>query len=191
MADVILVNSRFTSRVFYETFLSLKDKQIDVLYPSLNTEVFDAVLNEYSNNENEEKVDDDKNELARSNRQELEKSKGKKFIFLSINRYERKKDLKLAIEAMWALRTQISEAEWKSCHLIMAGGYDKRVTENVEHFAELQSLAESRGLGDHISFMRSISDRQKIHLLRRTFCLIYTPTNEHFGIVPIEVYKAI
>lgn len=37
-----------------------------------------------------------------------------------------------------------------------------------------------------MSFMRSISDQQKVDLLRQTFCLIYTPTNEHFGIVPIE-----
>jgi len=34
--------------------------------------------------------------------------------------------------------------------------------------------------------MRSISDKQKINLLRQAYCLIYTPTNEHFGIVPIE-----
>lgn len=34
--------------------------------------------------------------------------------------------------------------------------------------------------------MRSISDRQKISLLRQAYCLVYTPTNEHFGIVPIE-----
>lgn len=69
----------------------------------------------------------------------------------------------------------------------MAGGYDKRVSENVEHYEELQKLANGLGVSDHVSFMRSVSDRLKIRLLRRMFCLVYTPTNEHFGIVPIEV----
>lgn len=89
---------------------------------------------------------------------------------------------------MAALKSKLNnDSVWKSCHLIMAGGYDKRVNENVEHFEELKSLAQSLGLNDHVSFMRSISDRLKIKLLRRMYCLLYTPTNEHFGIVPIEV----
>lgn len=93
MADVILVNSKFTSRIFYDTFKELGEKQIDVLYPSLNTEVFDAVLNEYSSNGNEDD-EEEKSEMGKLNQLELAKAKGKKFMFLSINRYERKKDLK-------------------------------------------------------------------------------------------------
>lgn len=93
MADVILVNSRFTSKIFYETFRELRDKEIDVLYPSLNTEVFDSVLNEYSSDEGIDQ-NEAKTELAEANRHEMAKAHGKKFIFLSINRYERKKDLK-------------------------------------------------------------------------------------------------
>lgn len=89
MADVILVNSNFTKGIFYDTFSSLRAKQIDVLYPSLNTEIFDAVLNEYSNQEKE-----DTSEFASANQAEMDKSASKKFLFLSINRYERKKDLK-------------------------------------------------------------------------------------------------
>ena len=68
----------------------------------------------------------------------------------------------------------------------MAGGYDYRVEENVEHFIELKSLAQSLKLENDISFMRSISDKQKVKLLQTAYCLLYTPTNEHFGIVPIE-----
>lgn len=95
MADVVLVNSRFTSRIFYDTFKILSEKQIDVLYPSLNTDVFDAVLNDYdSNGSNDDKNGEDKSEFAKSNQLELDKSATKKFLFLSINRYERKKDLK-------------------------------------------------------------------------------------------------
>ena len=72
----------------------------------------------------------------------------KKFIFLSINRYERKKDLKLAIKALASLRDKLKENQsdkelWNSCHLILAGGYDKRLGENINHFGELKELAKS------------------------------------------------
>lgn len=193
MADRILVNSQFTKNIFHETFASLKDKQIDILYPSLNTEVFDSCLNELSNQDDEEKGEQDDsgssdpNTIKKVNKTELAKSVNKKFLFLSINRYERKKDLKLAIKAFDKLREKIDKNEWNSCHLIMAGGYDHRVGENINHFIELRELAKSLNLEEHVSFLRSISDKQKVSLLRKSFCLLYTPTNEHFGIVPIEV----
>ena len=47
MADIVLVNSNFTAKIFRDTFKKLGDKQIDVLYPSLNTDSFDALLNQF------------------------------------------------------------------------------------------------------------------------------------------------
>lgn len=51
-------------------------------------------------------------------------------------------------------------------------------------------MAEQRGLSERMIFLRSISDVQKVHLLRRCTALVYTPTGEHFGIVPIEAMYA-
>lgn len=68
----------------------------------------------------------------------------------------------------------------------MAGGYDKRVTENVEHFEELCSLVNELGLKNNVTFLRSFTDQQKLSLLHSCTALLYTPENEHFGIVPIE-----
>jgi alpha-1,3/alpha-1,6-mannosyltransferase len=181
MADVVLVNSRFTKKIFYQTFTSLYDKKVEVLYPSLNTTVFDSLLNTFSDDNNAEKSI---SEIEKENQKQFEKSKKKKYIFLSINRYERKKDLKLAINAFSILKKQLKSNF--NCHLIMAGGYDLRVSENVDHFLELNSLLKTLDLEDDVSLMRSISDKQKIMLLKNSFCLLYTPTNEHFGIVPIE-----
>jgi len=181
MADVILVNSQFTSKIFRKTFKNLNSKQLEVLYPSLNTEKFDHLINI-------KKLDTESNltDIQKENLNELAKAKQKKFVFVSINRYERKKDLKLALDAMYYLRVKLSHENWEKCHLIMAGGYDYRVAENVEHYTELRDLVDSLKLSDQVSFMRSISDQQKVDLLQQTFCLVYTPTNEHFGIVPIE-----
>ena len=37
-----------------------------------------------------------------------------------------------------------------------------------------------------VEFLRSPSDQEKLWLLRNALTLIYTPHNEHFGIVPLE-----
>ena len=71
-------------------------------------------------------------------------------------------------------------------HLVMAGGYDERVRENVEHYRELRELSSQLGLDDHLTFLRSFTDAQKLSLLQACTCLLYTPDREHFGIVPIE-----
>ena len=51
---------------------------------------------------------------------------------------------------------------------------------------ELQLRAEELGISDRVLFLRSISNDQRILLLENTKILLYTPENEHFGIVPVE-----
>ena len=60
-------------------------------------------------------------------------------LLLSINRYERKKDIGLAIKALSEVKASFGDAR-----LIVAGGYDPRVSENTEHLKELQHLAKVR-----------------------------------------------
>lgn len=166
MADTVLVNSNFTAETFLSTFTSLRSNRPCVLYPSLNFSSFEKAV--------------EKDEI-----QDLIPPSAK-CVFLSINRYERKKNLNLALEALDWLRNIISDEEWKDVHLVMAGGYDDRVTENKEHHFELCKLAKQYNLNSKVTFVRSFSDAQKLSLLNRCSCLIYTPSNEHFGIVPIE-----
>ncbi|XP_006887031.1 PREDICTED: alpha-1,3/1,6-mannosyltransferase ALG2 [Elephantulus edwardii] len=165
LADCIVVNSRFTANVFKNTFKTLSHIDPDVLYPSLNFSSFDSAV--------PEKLDD----LV---------PKGKNVLFLSINRYERKKNLPLALEALVELRGRVTAQDWDRVHLVMAGGYDERVLENVEHYQELKSMVQRCDLGQHVTFLRSFSDKQKISLLHGCTCVLYTPSNEHFGIVPLE-----
>ncbi|XP_025899951.1 alpha-1,3/1,6-mannosyltransferase ALG2 [Nothoprocta perdicaria] len=165
MADCILVNSNFTAGVFRETFKSLSHIKPEVLYPSLSTKSFETT------------VPADIAELV---------PKRKKFLFLSINRYERKKNLALALEALHELRGRLDSREWDEVHLVVAGGYDKKVLENVEHYEELRSVATKLNITDQVTFLRSFSDEQKMSLLSNALCVLYTPSNEHFGIVPLE-----
>ncbi|KAM9642597.1 alpha-1,3/1,6-mannosyltransferase ALG2 isoform 1-T1 [Trichechus inunguis] len=165
MADCIVVNSQFTANVFKDTFKTLSHIDPDVLYPSVNVTSFDSAI--------PEKLDD----LV---------PKGKQFLFLSINRYERKKNVTLALEALVELRGRLTSQDWDRVHLIVAGGYDERVLENVEHYQELKNMVQQSDLGQHVTFLRSFSDKQKISLLHSCTCVLYTPSNEHFGIVPLE-----
>lgn len=165
-ADVILVNSKFTRRIFKDTFRSI-DVMPAVLYPSLNTKYFDDTIVTAA----------DANDLQ---------LRSESIVFLSINRYERKKNIPLALSAFKELEKHVSKSNFDRCHLIVAGGFDKRVTENVEHHDELCELADKLDIKSKCTFLRSPSDKFKLFLLKRCDVLLYTPSNEHFGIVPIE-----
>ncbi|KAG0252717.1 Alpha-1,3-mannosyltransferase-like protein [Mortierella polycephala] len=196
MADTIVVNSKFTATIFKESFKFLHQIP-DVLYPSIQFDKFDRTVDQ---------------SLPEIN--VLMPSSDNTITFLSINRYERKKDINLAIHAFARLLKENSTAAEtgtgtgagvgsQRLRLVIAGGYDTRVAENVEHHQELVQLAQkqhglctftlSSGQVDkavpedtQVLFLQSISDAQKLFLLQTARALLYTPTNEHFGIVPVE-----
>lgn len=168
LADLVLVNSRFTAGVFKRTFRSLSHLDPDVLYPSLNVAALDK----------------------EAPAADVPLPPDKQLLFLSINRFERKKNLVLAVEALHALRARLAWADWQKVHLVLAGGYDPRLQENVDYYRELQELVGRLQLSDDVTFLRSFSDDQKVWLLGRSSCVLYTPSNEHFGIVPLEAMYA-
>uniref|UniRef100_A0A1A9X3I4 Alpha-1,3/1,6-mannosyltransferase ALG2 n=1 Tax=Glossina brevipalpis TaxID=37001 RepID=A0A1A9X3I4_9MUSC len=168
MADKVLVNSKFTLRVFQETFRRININP-EVLYPSLNTKYFDEM---------------EKNSAVFSF--DLPSDS---YVYLDINRFERKKNHSLALKSFHKLSSTLSGSDlelWKRCRLIITGGYDERVNENVEHFIELSDLISELELTENVILLRSSSDDEKFQLLRRAQCLLYTPIHEHFGIVPLE-----
>ncbi|XP_047537456.1 alpha-1,3/1,6-mannosyltransferase ALG2 [Vanessa atalanta] len=164
-ADKVLVNSKYTARVYQDAFQKIKDVP-DICYPSINTEFFKRTVPKCL--------------------KEIVPVGSDKFTFLSINRYERKKNLKLALQSLAELKHIIDDSDWDRVHLIMAGGFDPINLENIEHFMELTDLAAELDLVDKVTFMKSPKDVEKVSLLYNCKALIYTPSNEHFGIVPLE-----
>ncbi|KAL3869851.1 hypothetical protein ACJMK2_042480 [Sinanodonta woodiana] len=162
MAHTVLVNSQFTGQVFRETFTSLTHMKPSILYPIPDFSSF------------KKPIDPPTEDLIPSKQDA---------IFLSINRYERKKNLGLAIQALGCLKSKQPDSK---IHLIIAGGYDERIAENKEHYTELKCLCDELNLNDSVTFLRSFSDSEKRTLLHYCTCLLYTPDREHFGIVPIE-----
>ncbi|KAH9424239.1 Alpha-1,3-mannosyltransferase-like protein [Dermatophagoides pteronyssinus] len=167
-SDMILVNSYFTDEVFHRTFKSLSNISTKVLYPSVNF-----------NKSIPEKIPSTLNT----------KLKNMDAVFLSINRYEKKKNIELAIEALKALYDKFNYVEEKDrslIHLIIAGGYDLQNIENLEYAEELNQLAKRLRIKPHVTFMKNLTNEQKQFLFQRCTAVIYTPENEHFGIVPLE-----
>lgn len=173
-ADLVLVNSAYTADIFAKTFLKLHRKGVfpRVLYPATRMMSIS------------EQID-----IIASWRMELPDELVQFFLkegtatFLSINRYERKKKIELAIQALHKLTIQ---STGKRPQLVIAGGYDSRVRENREVFNELVILVQALDLEHQVYFIRSFTDRQKFHLLCASVAVIYTPPEEHFGIVPLE-----
>jgi alpha-1,3/alpha-1,6-mannosyltransferase len=163
MADRVLVNSRFTADVFRKTFprLSLTP---EVLYPGVDCTAYEAVVTEPSR-------DDD-------------------ILLLSINRYERKKNIALALEALALARTQLDPHLFAKVQLVIAGGYDERLHDNRDTFRALQARACELGLTGHVVFLRSVSTQERLALLAQCRTVVYTPENEHFGYVPLEAMAA-
>ncbi|KAF2630922.1 glycosyltransferase family 4 protein [Macroventuria anomochaeta] len=176
-SDTIVVNSKFTKSVFAEAFPGLQHRKPGVIYPCVDT----------------------------SDGSYLDEStplwKDKK-VLLSINRFETKKDVALAVKAFAGL----SPSERQTARLVVAGGYDPRVPENVSTYTELCDLADSLHLkhataknvitaqaipeDTSIVFLHSVPNALKTTLLATSRLLVYTPRNEHFGIVPLEAMLA-
>ncbi|KAJ3174821.1 hypothetical protein HK101_010820 [Irineochytrium annulatum] len=179
MADDIVVNSNFTRSTFKKVF-SLIPRLPNVLYPGINLGSYD------------EGVDETSEDVAFFQR-------GSKQIFLSINRFERKKNIPLALKS-FAKLSKLLPSEFPGLQLVIAGGYDPRNQENLSHLSELKALAEELGLatgvlhsshpppdpGVNVLFLPSFTNAQRTYLLRKALLLLYTPSMEHFGIVPCE-----
>jgi alpha-1,3/alpha-1,6-mannosyltransferase len=178
MADRILVNSNFTKQTYNATFKRLAGViEPGVLYPSINFANYDLDL--------------DCKEAAQEPRFDTDT-----LVLLSINRFERKKNIGLCIEALAEFRSKHSPKQ--PVKVVVAGGYDTRVSENVEYHKELKALAithnmstsEYPDLKGDVVFLRSFSQIQRSLLLDQCCCVLYTPENEHFGIVPVEAMYA-
>lgn len=157
-ADVLVVNSKFTQTNTQRVFPSLKETNMRVLYPALDVEKFAPPVFT---------------------------TPTKDAPIVSLNRFERKKNIALLLRAYAELQQQVK----KPPPLIIAGGYDIRNVENVEYLQELKTLAAELGI-ENVSFRPSVSDQVRSTLMQTALCIVYTPHLEHFGIVPLEAMYA-
>lgn len=213
-ADKILVNSEFTSAQFVKSFFRLR-RQPRVCYPGVDYRQFER-----------EKVDEAMARLEKEGKEMGDPIQGsitklcrdeERVTVLSINRFEAKKNVALALETFALTQKELaataSSAESQKMRLVVVGGYDKRVGDNVATLKELETQAQELGLQSvTLSYHRQTFEVPSsapsptelgkasviflpslpmplIHTLLlnpSTKALLYTPTEEHFGIVPLE-----
>lgn len=194
-ADSIAVNSGFTKGIVGRVWPELaKTRDLQIVYPCVDVR---------------QKILEGDKVPAWSNKK----------ILLSINRFEKKKDVGLAIRAYAGLGAQgragvrlvlagikLLSVESRLLLIQNTGGYDSRVQENVLYHQELVDLAESLKLKTattktivtalnvpddvDVLFLLSVPSTLKDMLLHSARLLVYTPSNEHFGIVPLEAMLA-
>jgi alpha-1,3/alpha-1,6-mannosyltransferase len=174
-SDKVVCNSEFTARTTESSFplLAKMNETLSVLYPPID----DIVL-------------PDASKVKTNNNDELSYiPKDNIYVFVSLNRYERKRDIGLAIRAMRVLDKTIEGVKKQKVALVIAGGYDTSVRENVEYLEELKLLSRDENIEACVYFRTSISNNERLALLYRAVALLYTPKNEHFGIVPLEAMQ--
>ncbi|KAH7928144.1 alpha-1,3-mannosyltransferase ALG2 [Leucogyrophana mollusca] len=189
-ADIILANSKFSASVSKANFPSLRYTP-HVVYPGINIDAYLAPVN----------LSDPDVIQVTSPRPTL----------LSLNRFEMKKNAALAIDAFALLRSKSHESKTSETRLIIAGGYDPRVGDNIATLESLIARANSNSLtydvitpshsrvsvssftgttstDPDVLFLLNFTTTQRSALLQApsTIALLYTPTNEHFGIGPVE-----
>lgn len=118
-----------------------KNKKPKILYPNINFDNF---------------VQSKGFKMTLSELLDMKNFDPKTKIVTSLNRYERKKNINLALES-FAHYLKLEDSNQK-CLLVVAGGYDDRVIENIEHHLELVNLANKLQIIDKVVFLRSISN---------------------------------
>ncbi|GMK57603.1 hypothetical protein CspeluHIS016_0404370 [Cutaneotrichosporon spelunceum] len=191
-ADVILANSKFSSRVYAAAFPSLAKSPPKVVYPCIDVEVY-------------------QNTKAREGKGLANAVDGVALVssdrptLVSFNRFEAKKNVALAIESFAEIKRGglVPMSVAQKLRLVVGGGYDDAQVDNCDTLASNQAKCERLGLSYYVLkstsssppaedvdvlFILNFTTEQRSALLLspRTLALLYTPTNEHFGIVPIE-----
>ena len=64
-------------------------------------------------------------------------------VIVSLNRYERKKNLDLAVLSYIKYMEKYAKDEYNSSCLIIAGGYDTFLKENIDVYNELNNYLDS------------------------------------------------
>ncbi|GJJ08871.1 hypothetical protein Clacol_003091 [Clathrus columnatus] len=211
-ADILLFNSKFTARVF-KNYMSGLRKTSRVVYPGINTETYDEPLPVSLMSKNPDYI------------QEGRSLVGDVFSFrptlVSLNRFEKKKNANLAINAFAEVIKQLDASNQtkplERLRLVLAGGFDPRLKDNIVTLKSLIDTCEENSLTYRITpltaiesikdsepkfrnlsnttdedpdivFLLNFSRLQRNYLLKspNTLALLYTPTNEHFGIIPVE-----
>eukprot|EP00388_Colpodella_angusta_P006626 GDKJ01019416.1.p1 GENE.GDKJ01019416.1~~GDKJ01019416.1.p1 ORF type:complete len:455 (-),score=57.18 GDKJ01019416.1:162-1526(-) len=184
ISSVVVMNSNYTMSIV-EKHLPLVKRfsRTCVIYPPVDLKITEG----YKTLSWTTVLSTEKEEVQTSILSILFSAKNAKMLpyVISLNRYERKKEVQNAI---YAYHDFLQKHPQSDMRLVIAGGFDNRVEENVSYYRDLNEIAFKKLKLDSkkVCFLRSISESLRWLLLRDAEALLYTPKNEHFGMVPCE-----
>jgi len=161
-ARLVLANSEFTRLTTLETFPSLDDRDIRVLYPGVRSPISVAPLN----------------------------AEASEPLVLAVQRFSPEKNAELLVDAFAILRDRMGPNGFTPCRLVIAGGYDERLRDNRETLETLRRRIAAYDLASQIELVPGASHERLSDLFARCRCVAYPATAEHFGIVPVEAMAA-
>ena len=172
-ATLICVNSRFTQDTF-NTFMGDTPPPSRVLYPAVSRDL----LNRW---QGAPAVRPTSPRLAPLWAPDTGP------VLLSVNRFERKKNVGILLDAA----ALFASLEFNTPVLVvLAGGFDPTVPDNARYMDELQQQIRALPTNISVLLVPSFSEEERTELLARARIFVYTPMNEHFGIGPLEAMLA-
>ncbi len=163
-ADRVLVNSAFTASIVRTWLPALPEDRLHVVHPGVP--------------------------VATATVAPMPRGPGDAIQILSISRFDPRKNLPLAIDAVAALRGLVAPDVFARVRLTLAGHFDDRLPEQRVLLEALRARARALDLSSHVHVVLSPSDATRDALLAGSRCVIYTPVAEHFGYVPVEAMAA-
>ncbi|VIO88933.1 Uncharacterized protein BM_BM13773 [Brugia malayi] len=164
-ADLIMVNSHFTETQFLRVMPEVNPSRLIVVYPPCNV---DAI-----------KTGD--KAISRKQRQH----NNKRYTFLSMNRFWPEKKLDIIIKAAALIKRNNKMRP----RIVLAGSVMPYIPESRIYYNLLQKMVQDMKVDDIVEFVKSPTDLEKFSLYRECDTVLYTPPNEHFGIVPVEALE--
>ncbi|WFD35603.1 hypothetical protein MCUN1_002461 [Malassezia cuniculi] len=188
-SDIVVANSNFTAARFVRAFPRLR-MQPSVVYPAVDPEAYEPAHIEQEVAALEHSAACEPSVVACVLRL------AEQPFLLSINRFEAKKNVALALDTY-------ARVQRPGLRLVLVGGYDTRVRDNIDTLDALRSQAAGLGLKHVVVWPTDrapdVADAQVVFLPSfpgallhallaspEARALLYTPTDEHFGIVPLE-----
>jgi alpha-1,3/alpha-1,6-mannosyltransferase len=111
-------------------------------------------------------------------------------VLLSIGRFDPRKNLPLALQALAALRVRTAPDLFSRVRLVFAGHLNDRWPAARDVRAALEQRARAWNLEDHVTFIESPTAAEQAGWLERALVVVHTPEAEHLGLVPLEAMAA-
>ncbi|PIC18421.1 hypothetical protein B9Z55_024322 [Caenorhabditis nigoni] len=160
--DQIFVNSNFTATQFCKVMPNIEKSKVRVVYPPCDIDFI---------------VTASEKPVSRA-----ERAKNNAYTFLSMNRFWPEKRLDIIVEAAAILKRR----GYTNLHVQLAGSVMPHIPESRIYYDLLQDMTKELDVTEMVTFIPSPTDKVKFQLYQQCDTALYTPPNEHFGIVPIE-----